>query len=187
MRIKIGALTAAVGTLALVATLAWTQTPPQPGQQRHYPEGDPNQSFVLQGSTVMATAAKLRKDTGNASDVYLERHHSAHPGEEYSYRIGMEHRLPNFPQNASVHEKEAELWSIIDGALTVTTGGKLVDAKQNGTNWGAKSIQGGKANRVAKGDFLMIPEGVPHQVTAVEGEATLVTFELPRPRATYTP
>jgi len=33
----------------------------------------------------------------------------------------------------------------------------------------------------------MIPEGVPHQVTAVEGEATLVTFELPRPRATYTP
>src|SRR5438046_1236712 len=71
MRIKIGALTAAAATLALVASLAWTQTPPQPGQQRHYPEGDPNQSFVLQGSTVMATAAKLRKDTGNASDVYL--------------------------------------------------------------------------------------------------------------------
>ena len=64
------------------------------------------------------------------------------------------------------------MWSIIDGALTVTTGGKLVDAKQNGTNWGAKSIQGGKANRVAKGDFLMIPEGGP---LAVENPGT---FEL---------
>lgn len=96
MRIKIGALTAAVATLALVATLAWTQTPPQPGQQRHYPEGDPNQSFVLQGSTVMATAAKLRKDTGNASDVYLERHHSAHPGEEYPTASGWSIVCPIF-------------------------------------------------------------------------------------------
>jgi mannose-6-phosphate isomerase-like protein (cupin superfamily) len=185
MRMKIGVLTAAAATIAVFSSLAWTQ--PQPGQQSKYPEGDPGQAFVLQGATVMATSAKLRKDTGNASDVYLERHSSAHPGEAYSYRIGMEHRLPNFPQNASVHEKEAELWSIIDGAMTVTTGGKLVDAKQNGTNWGGKGIQGGKANRVAKGDFLMIPEGVPHQVTAVEGEATLVTFELPRPRSTYVP
>jgi len=50
-----------------------------------------------------------------------------------------------------------------------------------------RNAKGGKANRVAKGDFLMIPEGVPHQVTAVEGEATLVTFELPRPRAPYVP
>jgi mannose-6-phosphate isomerase-like protein (cupin superfamily) len=182
MRLKIGVLVAVAGTIGLFSSFGWTQQ-----QQQKYPEGDPNQAFVLPGATVMATAAKLPKDRGNASDVYLERHHSTHAGETYSYRIGMEHRLPNFPQNASVHEKEAELWSIIDGAMTVTTGGKLIDAKQNGTNWGGKGIQGGKANRVAKGDFLMIPEGVPHQVTAVEGEATLVTFELPRPRATYVP
>ena len=182
MRIKIGVLVTAAAAITVFSSFAWTQQ-----QQQKYPEGDPNQAFVLPGATVMATAAKLPKDRGSASDVYLERHHSTHPGEGYSYRIGMEHRLPNFPQNASVHEKEAELWSIIDGAMTVNTGGKLIDARQNGANWGGKGIQGGKPNRVAKGDFLMIPEGVPHQVTAVEGEATLVTFELPRPRTAYVP
>ena len=182
MRIKIGVLVAGAATTVLFSSFAWTQQ-----QQQKYPEGDPNQAFLLRGATVMATTAKLPKDRGNASDVYLERHHSSHPGEAYSYRIGMEHRLPNFPQNASVHEKEAELWSVIDGALTVTTGGKLIDARQNGTNWGGKGIQGGTPNRLAKGDFLMIPEGVPHQVTNVEGEATQVTFEIPRPRATYVP
>ena len=182
MRFKIGVLVAVAATIGLFSSFALTQQ-----QQQKYPEGDPNQAFVLPGATVMATSAKLPKDRGSAADVYLERHSSTHPGEAYSYRIGMEHRLPNFPQNAAVHEKEAELWSIIDGALTVTTGGKLVEPRQNGTNWNAKAIQGGKPNRVAKGDFLMIPEGVPHQVTAVEGEATLVTFELPRPRAAYAP
>lgn len=183
MRFKVGTVIAAVSILALVSSLGWTQQKPQ-----QPPEGDPTRAFLLPATTVLATAAKLPKDRGSAADVYLERHTATFEGEKYAYRIGMEHRLPNFPQNAAVHEREAELWGVIDGALTITTSGKLIEPRQNGANWNsAKGITGGTPIRVGKGDFLMIPEGVAHQVTGVEGEATLVTFELPRPRATYTP
>jgi len=176
---RIGIVVGFVGVLALSSFVLTQERPP---------EGDPARAFLLPAATVLATAKALPQDRGNASDVYLERHTGMFPDETYAYRIGMEHRLPNFPQAASVHEKEAELWGVIDGSLTVTTGGKLINPRQNGTNWGSsEGITGGTPNRVGRGDFLMIPEGVPHQVTAVEGDATLVTFETPRPRATYTP
>src|SRR5438067_207639 len=35
---------------------------------------------------------------------------------------------------ASVHEKEAEMFYVIDGAATLVTGGKLVNEKRNGDN-----------------------------------------------------
>jgi mannose-6-phosphate isomerase-like protein (cupin superfamily) len=165
--------------VALVSISVWAQA----GAQRTPPAGDSRQAFLLPAATVLATAAKLPRDRGNASDVYLERTDSVFPGTKLAYRIGMERRLPNLPHNAAIHETEAELWGVIDGALTITTGGTLVSPRQNGTNWSANAIQGGAPIRVGKGDFLMIPEGVAHQVTGVEGEATLVTFEVPRPRA----
>jgi mannose-6-phosphate isomerase-like protein (cupin superfamily) len=82
----------------------------------------------------------------------------------------------------AVHEKEAELIYVMDGGGTLTTGGKVVGEKRtNATNLSGTSIDGGKAQTVAKGDFAIIPEGTPHQFTPANGPLVLMTFHVPRP------
>ena len=45
-----------------------------------------------------------------------------------------------------------------------------------------KMIIGGTLNEMGPGDFLLIPEGVPHQITAADSALKLVVFEITRPR-----
>ena len=85
------------------------------------------------------------------------------------YRASLEYRTATGP--AAVHEKEAELFYVIEGSGTLTTGGKLTDEKrQNPTNLGGTGIDGGQSRTVSKGDFLIVPEGSPHQYSDIKGE-----------------
>src|SRR5438046_434282 len=96
-----------------------------------------------------------------------------------AYNVNMEHRVMG--QAAAVHEKEAEFFYVIEGAGTMVTGGKLVEEKRtNEANLSGTSIQGGVTKRISKGDWIMVPEGVPHQIPAVEGAVTVMTLHLPR-------
>jgi mannose-6-phosphate isomerase-like protein (cupin superfamily) len=95
------------------------------------------------------------------------------------YNVNIEYRTAG--ANAAVHETEAEFFYVIEGSGTFVTGGQLVDARRtNPQNLTAKSISGGTTAHVAKGDFMLVPNGVPHQVSAVESPLTLMTVHLPR-------
>jgi mannose-6-phosphate isomerase-like protein (cupin superfamily) len=97
------------------------------------------------------------------------------------YRASLEYRAGNAP--AQVHEKDAELMVVLDGAGTVTTGGTLVDEKRaNADNLSGNSIAGGTAQALKKGDVLIVPEKVPHQTIPADGQViVLMTFHVPRP------
>lgn len=95
------------------------------------------------------------------------------------YRASLEYRTATGP--AAVHEKEAEVFYVIDGSGTLTTGGKLHDEKrQNAANLGGTGIDGGQSRTVAKGDFIVVPEGAPHQYTDIKGELILMSLHVPR-------
>lgn len=82
----------------------------------------------------------------------------------------------------AVHETEAEMVYIIDGAGTLTTGGKVVGEKRtNPKNLSGTSIEGGTAQAINKGDFTIIPEGAPHQFKPSGGPLVLMTLHIPRP------
>jgi len=36
------------------------------------------------------------------------------------------------------------------------------------------------SRRVAKGDFIMVPEGTPHWLSAIDGTVVLISLHLPR-------
>jgi mannose-6-phosphate isomerase-like protein (cupin superfamily) len=64
--------------------------------------------------------------------------------------------------NASVHEKEAEMFYVIDGAATLVTGGKLVkETRTNAANLSGSAIEGGTSRSIAKGDFILVPRTLP--------------------------
>jgi quercetin dioxygenase-like cupin family protein len=41
-------------------------------------------------------------------------------------------------------------------------------------------VEGGTAKRLAKGDFVLVPEGTPHWFSKVDGELTMMSLHLPR-------
>jgi mannose-6-phosphate isomerase-like protein (cupin superfamily) len=84
------------------------------------------------------------------------------------YRVSLEYRA--IAGTAAVHEKEAEIFYVIDGAGTLTTGGTM-----QGT-----AIAGGTAQAVAKGDFFIVPENTPHAFTDVKSPLVLMSLHIPR-------
>jgi len=104
-----------------------------------------------------------------------------------------EHILTLAPYNANleyrpvqgavaVHEKEAELVYVIDGAGTLTTGGTVMGEKRtNAANLSGTAIDGGSVQKINKGDFSIIPEGTPHQFKPEGGALVLMTLHVARP------
>ena len=127
----------------------------------------------LQGGTVtaaeLATIVAAQPKDRMTTQVFLQL---------APYNVTMEHRVA--AAGANVHDKEAELFYVIDGSGTMVSGGTLVNPTHNGDNQSGPSIDGGTTKKLAKGDFVLIPEGSPHQFTAVNGEITLMSLHLPR-------
>jgi mannose-6-phosphate isomerase-like protein (cupin superfamily) len=96
------------------------------------------------------------------------------------YNANLEYRVAGVNANASVHEREAEMFFVIEGAGTLVTGGKLHEERRtNPENLSGSSIDGGTRKRVAKGDFVMVPEGVPHWFGEIDGALVLMSIHLP--------
>jgi hypothetical protein len=95
------------------------------------------------------------------------------------YRANIEYRTAVGP--AAVHDTEAELFYVIDGGATLVTGGQLDEGRRsNPENQTGKGIIGGTSRRVAKGDFMIVPQGAPHWFSSIDGSVTLMSLHLPR-------
>ena len=103
------------------------------------------------------------------------------------YNVSLEYRAA--VANAAVHETEAELFYVVDGSAMLVTGGKLKDEKRtNAANLSGSAVEGGASRHIAKGDFIMVPEGTPHWFSAIDGTIVLMSLHLPRaPKPTTAP
>ena len=72
------------------------------------------------------------------------------------YHANLEYRPIAGP--AAVHDTEDEVMYVIEGGGTITLGGQMVNpTRPNPTNKSADKISGGSDQKVAKGDFLIVP------------------------------
>ena len=126
-------------------------------------------------SDVQALIAKAKSDHKEGQPMVSEPILRLAP-----YNVNLEYRVAVAP--AAIHEREAELFYVIDGSATMVTGGKLVNEKRtNAENLSGSSIEGGNSRQIAKGDFLIVPENTPHGFSAIDGTLILMTFHVPRP------
>jgi len=70
------------------------------------------------------------------------------------YNVNIEHRQP-MAQGASVHADASELFYVVE------------------------TIEGGVQQKFAKGDWLMVPSGVPHQFIDIKSPITILSLHLP--------
>jgi len=151
-------------TLALTAAVALAQDPAAQAMKTFASSADV--------AALQAKAKSMRKEN---QPIVAERILSLAP-----YNVNLEYRAAVGP--ASIHEKEAEMFYVIDGSATMVTGGKLTGEKRtNAENWTGTGIEGGNSRAVAKGDFIIVPENTPHWFSAINGTVTLMSVHIPRP------
>ena len=108
----------------------------------------------------------------------------------YKVTIVVLRRIPSkTADSALLHDRVTEVYQILTGAGMFETGGALVDVQPVDLTSEAAgpsvrgTIQGGESRRMGPGDVVVIPPGVPHRFSKLEGTITyLVTrIEAPRP------
>jgi quercetin dioxygenase-like cupin family protein len=123
---------------------------------------------------VTALAAKAKAERKEGQATVSQRILGLAP-----YNANLEYRFA--VANASLHEKEAEMFYVIDGGGTIITGGKLTKETRTGDNRSGTAIEGGTSQTIAKGDFIMVPENTPHWFSTINGSLVLMSIHIPRP------
>ena len=150
----------------LTASAAFAQQPPAPAAAAA-------SRTMVSASDVTALIAKAKAERKGDQALLAQAMIQLAP-----YNVSLEYRAA--VANAAVHETEAELFYVIDGSATLVTGGKLTNENRTNTaNLSGSGIEGGVSRRVAKGDFIMVPEGTPHWFSAIDGTVVLMSLHLP--------
>jgi mannose-6-phosphate isomerase-like protein (cupin superfamily) len=148
--------------LTIAAAAAWAQQPPAPTKT------------YSSAADVAALLAKAKAEHKDGQPTVVETILHLAP-----YNANLEYRTGVGP--AAVHEREAELFYVLDGSGTLVTGGKLKDEKRtNAENLTGTGIEGGNSQSVAKGDVIIVPENTPHWYSAINGTLVLMSLHVPR-------
>ena len=74
------------------------------------------------------------------------------------------------PGIVELHERDTDIFYVLEGSATFVTGGKAIEPKTvSPGEIRAREITGGESRRLAKGDIIVIPNGVPHWFKEVDG------------------
>jgi glc operon protein GlcG len=135
------------------------------------PKADPP---TKSASATDVSGAPMMKATNNATFVDANRVAAAFAKgqpllETAGYKVHASRRIE--AGQAEIHTLDTDVIYVVDGSATLITGGKAVDAKEIAPNEirGTK-IEGGEEHSIGRGEVVIIPNGVPHQFTAVTGE-----------------
>ena len=105
--------------------------------------GPPSVSYIPHDK--VAQALSKGGDLVTASDLTVLGSHRSGPGQ------------------VEVHDKETDVFYVVDGAATIVTGGTMVGGKSTGPGqWRGADIRNGETRHLAKGDVMVIPAGIPH-------------------------
>lgn len=85
-----------------------------------------------------------------------------------SYKIQAGRRVQG--GKVEIHEHDTDILWVTEGSATLVTGGKVVNqTTKSPGEFGGDKIEGGTTRKVVKGDLIVIPQGIPHWFSAVDG------------------
>lgn len=97
------------------------------------------------------------------------------------YNANLEYRVGGLNAPASTHDKDAELFYVVEGSGTVVTGGTLQSERRtNADNASGTGIEGGNSRTIAAGDWVLVPEKTPHWFTKIDGTLVMMSIHLPK-------
>ena len=134
--------------------------------KKEFPVAEGILKKAMAAAPAQAPAAQAPAAAGGV--VYVERDKTAElfvkggalgSGSDYSANIARR----TGPGQVEVHDKETDIFYVVDGEATFVTGGRMIGGTLARPNqWLGTSIEGGETRQLKKGDFIVIPAGVPH-------------------------
>jgi mannose-6-phosphate isomerase-like protein (cupin superfamily) len=133
-----------------------------------------NRSLVVVFGIVLAAAIATGSSSGAGSTTYLPASEVAAAFakgrpllEVDTYKIHASRR--EGPGQAEVHVRDTDIIYVLDGSATIVTGGTVVEPQTVAQDEvRGRLIDGGETRQLAKGDVLVVPNGVPHWFKAVQ-------------------
>ena len=163
-----GAASALVGLVLLSQGVVWAQG--------GSPTGPPPARLFAAAADVKALIAKARAERRPDQPNFVQPIVTLAP-----YNANLEYRVGNLAAPASTHDKDAEMFYVIEGSGTLVTGGSLQDERRtNPDNASGTGITGGTRRRLGPGDFVMVPERTPHWFTEIDGTLVMMSLHLPK-------
>ena len=158
-----------VGIAACLSTAVAAQTP----AAAPTPDTDLTKLGYVSAGDIAAGLKKLPQDRADISMRIFQIP---------PYNVNAAHRAP-VTQVANVHDDQTELFMVLDGTGSIVWGGTVAGATRNGGNITGKGIDGGKTQKLGKGDFFVVPPGLPHMFADIApGGLQLMQVYLPKSR-----
>jgi mannose-6-phosphate isomerase-like protein (cupin superfamily) len=86
------------------------------------------------------------------------------------------------PGQVEVHEKETDIFYVVEGDATLVTGGTMTGGRQTGPGqMRGTDVQGGHTQHLKKGDVVVIPAGIPHWFKEVSPTINYLTVKVIKP------
>jgi mannose-6-phosphate isomerase-like protein (cupin superfamily) len=168
MRVRVVSAILTLSAVALLAQRPAAQNPP------------PALKLFASSADVTAMIAKAKAERKPDQPNFIQPIVGAAP-----FTANLEHRVAGVAAPASVHETEAEMFYVVEGSGTLVTGGKLRDEKRtNAANLSGSGVDGGTPRKIAKGDWVMVPEKTPHWFQQIDGTIVLMSIHLPKAAGT---
>ena len=108
---------------------------------------------------------------------------------EYKVTIVILRRIPGkTPDSSLTHDTVTEVYHILTGSGTFETGGTLVNGQPTDLTSEMAgpstrgTIEGGESRPIAPGDNVVIPPGVPHRFSHIDGPVTYLVTRIEAPR-----
>jgi mannose-6-phosphate isomerase-like protein (cupin superfamily) len=114
---------------------------------------------------------------GNPSVLFQGADFNGAKGGASNYEIHTSHI--NAPDPPEVHTLDTDIYFVLDGSITMVTGGTLVAPKTVRPNQiRGTDIVGGESHQLSKGEVMIIPNGVPHWHKQVPGTFTYLVIKI---------
>lgn len=161
--------------------------------RRFWPNALAGALLLLLGMAEGAYAQEMKSDHWLKADL-LEK--AKHLHELAAEKGNASEKLETYPHHytmlafrnrsggGEVHEKWADVFYILDGRVTLVTGGEVVEPKSTGPGetLGA-SVKGGSRQELKAGDVVNIPASMPHQMILGAGDTvTYFVIKVEEPR-----
>jgi mannose-6-phosphate isomerase-like protein (cupin superfamily) len=160
-----------VVTLAVISALAVTasaQTGVSNSAQRG-PSTATRAFIVLPAQSLGDLERKLRSEN-KAEDLI--------GGEGMQLRVAVQHEKDLAPASGELHDASDDVYYVLEGAATLTLGGKLEAPREvEPGEWRGK-INGGQNIEIKKGDLVVVPRGTPHERNTVGKDFSMILIKI---------
>lgn len=144
--------------------------------------------FSLWVLTFLMTAVLMMGSDGTIPATYVshEKVAAALAGGRGGLATGPDYIVIGLRRTASgaaeLHEKQTDVYYVVDGEATFITGGELIGDKliSPGQRQGS-GIEGGEVHHLSKGDVIVIPAGVPHWFKDVPHSISYLLVKVVKP------